>query len=252
MRDKKIFLAQSLILGSFEIQQGLIEVKNKLQEIFHLIFIMMIPPVLFGILYLYRSTWRLTVLDENLKPSKRNRLKNFLYAHWHEDIPVLSLKCGPTLFSGDANFCTMASQSRDGEVIARVLKWFGYEVSRGSSHRGGGTALLQMKRAYQSGKNLALAVDGPRGPRHEVKAGVVALAEKGEIPVVIGVSDSKYKFVFRKSWDQMWFPLPFSPVVVIFSDPIRFEADLSFEERRLHIESLARDLKEKAITYYSK
>ncbi len=246
MRGKKVFLAQSLILDSFEIQQGLIEVKNKLQEIFRLIFIVMIPPVLFGILYLYRSTWRLTVLDENLKPSGRNRLKNFLYAHWHEDIPVLSLK------GGVANVCTMASQSRDGEVIARVLKWFGYEVCRGSSRRGGGAALLQMKRAYQSGKNLALAVDGPRGPRHEVKAGIVALAEKGgSMPIVIGTANAKYKFVFRKSWDQMWFPLPFSPVVVIYSDPIRFETNPSFEERRLHIKSRLCDLKEKTITYYS-
>ncbi len=246
MRGKKIFLAQSLILGSFEIQQGIIEVKNKLQEIFHWIFIALIPPLLFGILYLYRSTWRLTVLDENLKPMRRNRFKNVLYAHWHEDIPVLSLKYGSY-----ANVCTMASQSRDGEVIARVLKWFGYEVSRGSSHRGGGAALLQMQKAYQRGKNLALAVDGPRGPRHEVKAGIVALVEKGGMPVVIGVANSKYKFVFRKSWDRMWFPFPFSPVVAIFSDPIRFETDPSFEERCLRIERRLRDLKEKTITYYS-
>lgn len=246
MRGKKIFLAQSLILGSFEIQQGLIEVKNKLQEIFRWIVVVLIPPLLFGILYLYRSTWRLTVLNSHLKPMRRNRLENFLYAHWHEDIPVLSLKCGSY-----ANVCTMASQSRDGEVIARVLKWFGYEVSRGSSHRGGGAALFQMQKAYRAGKNLALAVDGPRGPRHEVKAGIVALVEKGEMPIVIGTANAKFKFIFRKSWDQIWFPLPFSPVVVIYSDPIRFETDSSFEERRLHIEQRLRDLKEKTIAYYS-
>lgn len=218
--------------------------KKKLQEIFHKFFIGFVPAVLFFILHLYRSTWRLTLLDENLRPFQLNRFQNFLYAHFHEDIPALSLKC-----RGDVNFCTMASQSRDGEIIARVLKKFGFEVCRGSSHRGGGTALLTMRKAFRAGKNLVLAVDGPKGPRRQVKSGIVALSQKEGAPIVIGIADAKYKFIFRKSWDQMWFPLPFSPMVAIFSEPIHLP-DLPFEERRLHLERCMLELKQKVASYY--
>lgn len=184
-------------------------------------------------------------MDEHFRPFQLDRLKNFLYAHWHGDIPALSLGC-----RGDVKFCTMASQSRDGEIIARVLKGFGFEVCRGSSHRGGGTALLGMRKAFRAGHNLVLAVDGPKGPRHQVKAGIVALSQKEGASIVVGIADAKYKIVFRKSWDQMWFPLPFSPIVALFSEPIHLEPKLPFEERRLHLERRMLELKQKVAGYY--
>ena len=188
----------------------------------------------------------MTILDEHFRPFQLDRLRNFLYAHWHEDIPVLSLRCDRY-----KNFCTMASQSRDGEIVSRVLEGFGFEVCRGSSHRGGGTALLGMREAFRAGKNLALAVDGPKGPRHQVKSGIMALSQKEGASIIIGTANAKYKLVFRKSWDQMWFPVPFSPIVALFSEPIPFQPDLSFEERRLHLERRMLELKEKAENYFT-
>ena len=34
------------------------------------------------------------------------------------------------------------------------------------------------------------------------------------------------KFVFHKSWDHMWFPIPFSKAVIICGEPIEFDGDL--------------------------
>ena len=42
----------------------------------------------------------------------------------------------------------MASRSRDGEVIAGFLFFWGFRVVRGSSSRGGGEALPQMIEAH--------------------------------------------------------------------------------------------------------
>lgn len=71
----------------------------------------------------------------------------------------------------DAGPLVPAGESRDGEIMARVLGHFGFEVVRGSIRRNGHKALLALIRGMREGKTVALAVDGPRGPLHDVKAG---------------------------------------------------------------------------------
>ena len=71
---------------------------------------------------------------------------------------------------------TMASQSKDGEIIAGWLERNGYLVVRGSTTRGGSQALREMVRYVRSGRNAALTVDGPKGPPRVVAPGVVQLA----------------------------------------------------------------------------
>ena len=61
----------------------------------------------------------------------------------------------------------MVSESKDGEIAARILRYFGYEVARGSSKRRGSRALRDLCDGMRKGKSIAITVDGPRGPRHE-------------------------------------------------------------------------------------
>src|SRR5207237_295882 len=62
---------------------------------------------------------------------------------------------------------TMASKSRDGEIITRWLENNGYLVTRGSTTRGGSAAFRRLLRQVRSGRNIALTVDGPRGPARD-------------------------------------------------------------------------------------
>jgi lysophospholipid acyltransferase (LPLAT)-like uncharacterized protein len=78
----------------------------------------------------------------------------------------------------------LISQSRDGEIIARVFDYYGVESSRGSSTRGGGAALRDLIRSARAGKNIVFTPDGPKGPRRVVKEGVVMAAQATGLPIV--------------------------------------------------------------------
>jgi lysophospholipid acyltransferase (LPLAT)-like uncharacterized protein len=78
----------------------------------------------------------------------------------------------------------LVSQSKDGEIIARVFNWYGVSSARGSSTRGGSSALRDMIRIARSGGNLAITPDGPRGPAQIAKQGVVAAAQATGLPIL--------------------------------------------------------------------
>ncbi|MBI4421451.1 MAG: DUF374 domain-containing protein, partial [Gemmatimonadetes bacterium] len=70
----------------------------------------------------------------------------------------------------------LISRHRDAGPLARVATRWGYRTLRGSSTRGGAAALLGMIRSLRRGGQVAIAADGPRGPRASVKPGAVAAA----------------------------------------------------------------------------
>ena len=120
----------------------------------------------------------------------------------------------------------MASQSKDGEWIARWLEANGYVVVRGSTTRGGSQALREMVRQVRSGRNAALTVDGPRGPARVVAPGVVQLARlTGAWILPITSSSSRARFL--RSWDRYLVPAPFSRSVVVYGEPFPIPPELS-------------------------
>jgi lysophospholipid acyltransferase (LPLAT)-like uncharacterized protein len=96
-----------------------------------------------------------------------------------------------------------ASESRDGEIQAGVLTRFGFEIVRGSSKRKGAQALLGLVDGLRRGKHIALAVDGPRGPLHEVKHGVTYLAAKLDKPIVPVITSAKRFWILERIWDNI-------------------------------------------------
>jgi lysophospholipid acyltransferase (LPLAT)-like uncharacterized protein len=78
----------------------------------------------------------------------------------------------------------LISQSRDGELVARVIHQYDAETARGSSTRGGTGALRDLMRAARSGSNLAFTPDGPKGPPRVAKEGVITVAQATGLPIV--------------------------------------------------------------------
>ena len=102
-------------------------------------------------------------------------------------------------------FVGLASRSLDGELLAQVIARFGYQVVRGSSSRGGATAIRECVRALERGASPALAIDGPRGPRHVPHPGVVAIAMQTGRPILYGVATPARAWKLR-SWDRYEIP----------------------------------------------
>lgn len=142
----------------------------------------------------------------------KQRKKNVIYVFWH----------GRQFFLLWAyrhkNISLLISQSKDGELIARVGEQLGYQTIRGSSSRGGKKALVQLIRKARQGFDLAITPDGPRGPAGNVEFGVLFVASKTGLPIIPLAFGAKRKFIF-KSWDKFCLPLPWSKVTVVEGAP---------------------------------
>ncbi|MFA5858387.1 MAG: lysophospholipid acyltransferase family protein [Elusimicrobiota bacterium] len=139
--------------------------------------------------------------------------KNVVYAFWHGRQAWLVHS------HREKGIVVMTSLSRDGDIQAKIMSGFGYNIVRGSSTRGGVHALREMVR--DAGKyDIAFAVDGPRGPVDEVKSGVIVAArllKRKIIPVTTAV---KKKVLFKKAWDLYQLPLLFNYGVVFYGNPV--------------------------------
>jgi lysophospholipid acyltransferase (LPLAT)-like uncharacterized protein len=197
-----------------------------------------LPPLIAVFYWLWSRTWRLRILEDSAFIDEKSK-NPVAFAHWHGDEMVV-LCLGPQY-----RCAAMTSTSSDGELMTRVLRLFGFGISRGSSTRGGARALVGMVRLVKGGYNATVAVDGPKGPRHKVKPGIWHLAKHAGIKIIpTGVAKQR-AFVFEKSWNKTYLPLPFTKVVVRFGSPLSIPeeiddnniADLEAElERRLHLE----------------
>lgn len=78
----------------------------------------------------------------------------------------------------------LISQHGDGEIIARIIARFGHQAVRGSSTRGGSGALRALIKLGRSGRDVVVTPDGPKGPRHVAKLGVIQLAKATGLPIV--------------------------------------------------------------------
>lgn len=124
----------------------------------------------------------------------------------------------------------LVSASRDGALLSRVLELLGVQPVRGSSSRRGAQALLELSSWLDRGYDVAITVDGPRGPRYGVKPGVIGLAQVTGRPVVPGSFRLSRKWSL-KSWDRFQIPVPFSTCFFDFGEPLSVPRDLSEAER---------------------
>lgn len=174
------------------------------------------------------------------------RGENFIYCFWHNRLLLMPYVHGRMRMR--KNLCAMASRSKDGQLISDVLKGFGIAVARGSSSRGGETAMMEMAALLREGWDAAVTPDGPRGPIYRVQPGVVLLAQRSGVPIVPASYEAKYK-VRLKSWDRFIIPLPFSPSAVVFGDPICVGAGADAGERekiRRELEKTMREMDARA------
>jgi len=185
-----------------------------------------------ALIYLWSKTLRIRFVNRNIPEQFAAEGKNFIYAFWHGRQFLL-------LYAHrNSHVVIPASESRDGEIQAGILKRFGFDVVRGSSKRKGERALLGMVDALRNGKCVALAVDGPRGPIYEVKKGITYLAGKFDKPIVPVIMSARRFWILEKIWDKYMLPKPFSRCVIMYGEPLEIKG-LSEEELERKRQELA-------------
>jgi lysophospholipid acyltransferase (LPLAT)-like uncharacterized protein len=166
---------------------------------------------------------RATIRIAELHPERERELKArgvpFVYTLWHGRMVLCILA---HLHEG---IVTMASRSKDGEIIARWLIRNGYIPTRGSTRKGGRAALDEMADLIKAGHAAALTVDGPKGPPRVAQAGIVRLArETGAW--ILPFTGAATRPWFLKSWDRYLVPKPFARCVVGYGEPFPLPAEM--------------------------
>ncbi|TGK07649.1 DUF374 domain-containing protein [Leptospira semungkisensis] len=187
--------------------------------------------------------WERIDLPENTKHYLEER-KGFLLALWHNQIPnIIDFTYKFYIKRYDRNVAPMASQSKDGELVTRVIANFGMKPKRGSSRRGGATALKALIQHSKSGNISLITPDGPTGPVYELKPGIIQLASVTGYPI-ISYCGVYTKFWIVNSWDRVFVPKPFSKVTFYVSEPffipkLKGEEDLEVWRKKFEAFMLA-------------
>ncbi len=173
-----------------------------------------LPWIAFIVYRLWSWSWRLECIEEESLKRARANGEPLIFSHWHGDELMIFPLVAPY------KIATMTSTSKDGELVDFAIRKMGAATSRGSSTRGGIGALKGLVRLMGQGYNASMAVDGPKGPIHQVKPGVFELSRLAKARIVpMGAAPAK-AITFHKSWNKARLPLPFSRVVVWFSAPL--------------------------------
>ncbi len=149
-----------------------------------------------------------------------------IFAFWHNRLYVCGLYLRRLTRERGLELATLASHSRDGELVTRMALAEGFRVVRGSTSRGGLGGLLQLYRKLARERvSVITAPDGPRGPAYRAQPGTAMLARSSGAPIVPLAYAAERPWRLR-SWDRLILPRPFSRVAVAVGEPLAVAADL--------------------------
>ena len=179
---------------------------------------------MFPVIRLWAASWRFNGNLPTANPC--------ILLMWHEELfPVLKAGAGQ-------DWIGIISPSRDGDFLERLITGWGYRTIRGSAstHVKAVKVLRDtIKRARDN--KLCIGIDGPRGPRRQIKIGMLMAAQKAGVPLYL-IRIRANGIRFEKSWDKSLLPYPFAQITVLKSEPIHIAKSID----RDGLEALSQEL----------
>ncbi len=157
---------------------------------------------------------------------------------WHNRIPAIAASFLQCYHKNRKGVIVLTSPSKDGTILAGVMKHLGMGSIRGSSSRRGATALRELTAKLEEGYDLAITPDGPRGPKYSLGPGVIFLAQKTGLRIM-PLHACYHRAFHLKTWDSFAIPWPFSKITVTVDPYIKIDHSLAeIEPERLRLEIL--------------
>ena len=126
----------------------------------------------------------------------------------------------------------ISSRHADSELLANILRRWGYGLIRGSTNKGGVHVIKKMTEIFKRGGIIAVTNDGPTGPARIAKSGSIGLALKNNVRIIT-VTGSATKYWQVKSWDRFMLPKPFGKIQIVVSAPMDIPEQLSTSEEEV-------------------
>ena len=148
---------------------------------------------------------------------KINKDESYLVAFWHGELLMQPFNYQRLKPHGKVS--AMISEHKDGEAITRTVEYLGIHSVRGSSSKGGAKALISAIKEIKGGDDIAITPDGPRGPRHSVADGIVAISQKTNAKILV-FNCKPTKYWQFNSWDKFIVPKPFGTLEFFIDEPL--------------------------------
>ena len=176
------------------------------QKILYYIIVIKVPSWFIQIiLFLISRSSRIRIVgEENLKRIEKEK-QRVIFAFWHGNYTLLltSLRT--------KNAVALVHLSFRGNYIAQLASALNYRIVRTP---GGGRSILEFVKAIKQGYSGFVAVDGPQGPPHKTKPGIIYIARKAGAKIVPLTVESRRGLVLGGRWDNHFIPLPFNNIIV--------------------------------------
>jgi lysophospholipid acyltransferase (LPLAT)-like uncharacterized protein len=170
-----------------------------------------------------------------IDPYQGTGARRYLYCVWHDQIAT-------TVFFGRPKHSAgLVSRHQDGSYLADAMQIAGIVPIRGSSKRGGAQAVRQMLEAARE-LHIVITPDGPRGPRRQLKDGIVFLASHSGRSIIPAAYACRNGWRIRGNWTDLLLPKPFTTVFVIGGAPFEVPPDLSREQIAAHTARLQSEM----------
>jgi len=184
-------------------------------------------------------SWRLRLVHEERWRALHEAQRPHVFLLWHEVLLPLLWQ------HREQGIAIIVSEARDGQYLSDLAGSLGYRAVRGSSTRGGTRALLGAVRELRAGRSIAFTPDGPRGPRRELKPGVIAAAQRGG-GVIIPIHAEADRAWRLHSWDRLMIPKPLARVRITYGRPFEVAPGDSglaegLEEAALRLDEISRN-----------
>lgn len=184
------------------------------------------------VFFIFRTSTISVVGEENLGGVEKER-ERLLFAFWHGDYTLLlsSIRTHKSV--------ALVHSSLRGNYIAQIFSAFNYQIIRTSAD---GRSLRAFIRAIGQGYAGFIAVDGPQGPAHKAKPGVIYIARKAGAKIIPLGIEARRGFVFKGRWDNHVIPLPFNRITVHLGKSIDVKPGDSLEMKEAELTRSLREL----------
>lgn len=154
---------------------------------------------------------------------------------WHQDLVLAPFFL--SRFAKEFTYTAFVSNSRDGQLIGRLVRSYAIGKTLLVPHHARHEALRQLIRILQKGDTIPIVTpDGPKGPPLQLKPGIALAALKTEaflIPFSWG-SSSCWQL---STWDHLKIPKPFSTIQVCLGSPLQIDSGLSLKEAQEQLQN---------------
>jgi hypothetical protein len=159
------------------------------------------------------ATWRVRIVGGEYERAARAPGRGALYIIWHETLLPLTW-----IHRTRGDITMLVSATIDGDYLMAFGGALGYRAVRGATGQDGLQALREVTGVLRAGGVVAIAPDGPLGPRRVLKPGALVAAQRtgAMILPLHATVDRAWRF---DSWDRFMVPRPFAEVTVRYAEP---------------------------------